>query len=118
MINILRDDIGILSLIRQNKKTEDLEENVEAVLAYPGVKTLTSKLADKPPRSRDQRRHTARSERNIRRLERRLNSRRQLDLPVLLDTRTTYERRNQRRRSSDLQAQSHNEPSLGIDKFT
>jgi len=117
-IKMLRDDEGVLSLIRQNKATIDLEGDVEEVEPYPTIRPMSPKLPEKPPRSRDRRRHTAQSERHQRGPDRRNRQRRQHDIPVMLDTRSSFERRNQLRRDNDQRPQENSHrPVIGFDKF-
>lgn len=120
-IKLLRDDEGVLNLIRQNKATIDLEGNVEEVEPYPTIRPMSPRpLEPRPPRSRDRRRHTAPSARYTRGPDRRHRQRRQRNIPVLLDTRSSFERRNQLRRNDDEQPQDNNaggKPGIGFDKF-
>jgi len=119
-IKMLRDDEGVLSLFRQNKATIDLEGNVEEVEPYPTIRPMSPKLPENPPRSRDRRRHTAQSARQQRGPDRRRRQRRQRDIPVLLDTRSSYERRTRLRRDGDQRPQDAStteKPELGFDRF-
>ena len=117
-IKMLRDDEGVLSLIRQNKATIDLEGDVEEVQPYPTIRPMAPRLPEGPPRSRDRRRHTAATKRYQRGPDRRHRQRRQHDMPVLLDTRSSFERRNQLRRAKDERPQNDSDrPSVGFDEF-
>jgi len=117
-IKMLRDDEGVLSLTRQNKATIDLEGDVEEVEPYPTIRPMAPRLPEKAPRSRDRRRHTAQSERQHRGSDRRQRQRRQRDTPVLLDTRSSFERRNRLRRDNDQRPQENaDKPAIGFDKF-
>ena len=119
-IKMLRDDEGVLSLIRQNKATIDLEGDVEEVEPYPTIRPMAPRLPEKPPRSRDRRRHTAQSARRQRGPDRRHRQRRQRNEPVLLDTRLSYERRNQLRRDGDQRQPDDSpadKPGIGFDQF-
>jgi hypothetical protein len=117
-IKMLRDDEGVLSLQRQNKATIDLEGDVEEVEPYPTIRPMAPRLPESPPRSRDRRRHTAPSKRYQRGPDRRRQQRRQHDIPVLLDTRAPFERRNRLRRDNDQRPQDTSDrPLIGFDKF-
>lgn len=118
IIKLLRDDEGVLSLIRQNKATIDIEGDVEEVEPYPTVRPMLPRLPDRPPHSRDRRRHTAQSAHQQRGLDRRQRQRRQRNIPVLLDTRSSFERRNNLRRDNDLRPENNSaKPTIGFDKF-
>lgn len=117
IIKILRDDEGLLSLLRQNKATIDIEGNVDETEPYPAIRQKESRLQDKEPRSRDRRRHTVRSTRIRPQIDRRQQQRRQRNIPVLLDTRSSFERRTQLRRDNDPPRQDNNLRTIGFDKF-
>jgi len=119
MIKINRDDVGLQSLIRQNKATIDLEGDVEDIEPYPGIREGTPRLPpERPPRSRDRRRYTAQSDRQQRGPDRRRTQRRMKDSSVLLDTRARHDRRSQLRRNDDLRQKDNDiKPSQGLDEF-
>lgn len=121
VIKLIRDDIGLLSLYRQNKATIDLEGDVEGVEPYPTIRPMAPKQQDRPPRSRDQRRHSAQTAQTARRQrgrDRRRRQRRQNQTAVMLDTRSGYERRTQlRRRTDDRRQAAPDKPYIGFDDF-
>jgi len=117
IINLIRDDIGLLSLYRQNKATIDLEGDVDGVEPYPTVRPMAPKQQDLPPRSRDHRRHTERSPRQARGKDRRQQQRRQEQAQVMLDTRFGRERRKQLRRLDDRGQSDADKPYTGFDGF-
>ena len=117
IINLIRDDIGLLSLFRQNKATIDLEGDVEGVEPYPTIRPMAPKQQDRPPLSRDHRRHTERSARQARGKDRRQQQRRQVQSNVMLDTRFGRERRQQMRRSADRRQPVSDNPYIGFDDF-
>lgn len=117
VINLIRDDIGTLSLIRQNKATIDQEGNVDGVEPYPTVRPMAPKQQDTPPRSRDQRRHTEQSPRQARGKDRRQQQRRQAQKDVMLDTRFGRERRKQLRRRADRRQSDEEKPYIGFDDY-
>lgn len=117
IINLIRDDIGLLSLYRQNKATIDLEGNVDGVEPYPTVRPMSPKQQDSYPRSRDHRRHTERSARQARGKDRRRQQRRQEQAEVMLDTRFGRERRKGPRRSADQHQPDEDKPYTGFDEF-
>ena len=49
-IKILRDDEGVLGLMRQNKATIDLEGDVDEVEPYPSIKPMSPREQQRPPR--------------------------------------------------------------------
>lgn len=117
IINLIRDDIGLLSLYRQNKATIDLEGDVDAVEPYPTVRPMAPKQRDNPPRSRDHRRHTEQSPHQARGRDRRRQQRRQAQTEVMLDTRFGRERRKQLRRSADRRQPDSDTPYTGFDGY-
>jgi hypothetical protein len=120
VIKLIRDDIGLLSLYRQNKATIDLEGDVEGVEPYPTIRPMAPKQQDRPPHSRDHRRHTAQSTRSTRRQrgqDRRRQRRRQTRAAVILDTRSGYERRTQLRRTDDRRQSVPDNTYTGFDDF-
>jgi len=117
IIKLIRDDIGLLNLFRQNKATIDLEGDVEGVEPYPTIRPMAPKQQDRPPRSRDRRRHRTQSARHQRGSDRRLQQRRHSRNPVMLDTRSGYERRTQLRRTHDQRQTDGEKPYIGFDDF-
>ncbi len=118
MIKINRDDIGVLSLARQNKATIDLEGNVESISPYPKTREDQTTNPDSPRRSKDHRRNRRLTSRQQRGPDRRKGQRRQTDSPVILDTRNRYERRKQLRRNVDeYQLDDSDRPEHGFDDF-
>ena len=117
IINLIRDDIGLLSLYRQNKATIDLEGDVDAVEPYPTIRPMAPKHQDRPPFSRDYRRHTEQSPRQARGKDRRRSQRRHLQTEVMLDTRFGRERRKQMRRSADRRQPASDKAYIGFDGF-
>lgn len=118
MIKINRDDIGTLSLIRQNKATIDQEGNVDGIEPYPAIRAEQSLNPDVPVLNRKERRNSRQTKRQQRGPDRRKGQRRETDSPVILDTRNRYERRKQIRRRDDQYLQEdNNRPEHGFDDF-
>lgn len=110
-INLIRNDIGIQNLERQNEAAPGIND-VDAVEPYPSIKP-SSNLGNPIPKRSERRQQPPRA----RGPDRRRYQRRSRHQAVLLDTRAPHERRQQNRRRRDLQQATEQPPSLGIDRY-
>lgn len=110
-INLIRNDIGIQNLERQNEAAP-VADDVEAIEPYPSIKP-SSNLGNPIPKRSERRQQPPQA----RGPDRRRYQRRRRHQAVLLDTRAPHERRQQNRRDNDLKQIDAEQPTiLGIDR--